>query len=146
MKDNEIKLKAIAALTALRADVDERVASDLLGEVIPDQFEVPMGASAEEAGLAVLSQLSAPLSALVNGFVLAFETIADAYDGTGAEPGTELILQELALRLARENFEGGTDSDGEFDGNGGGFDGNGGGFDGNGGINGGGGGDGDGPL
>ncbi|MER7622144.1 hypothetical protein [Streptomyces sp. NPDC126503] len=105
MTENEIKLKAIAALTALRSDVDERIASDLLGEVIPEQFEVRTGATAEEAGFAVLAQLSEPLSALVNGFILAFETVADAYDGTGAEPRTEVILQELALRLAGDDFQ-----------------------------------------
>ncbi|MEU8679295.1 hypothetical protein [Streptomyces sp. NPDC048560] len=105
MTENEIKLKAIAALTALRGDVDEGLVSDLLGEVTPGQFAVPVGASAEEVGLAVLAQLSEPLSALVNGFIIAFETLAEAYDRTVGEPGTELILQELARRLARDNFE-----------------------------------------
>lgn len=104
MTENEIKLKAIAALTALRADVDESLVSDLLGEVIPGQFVVPMGAGPEEAGLAVLSQLSEPLSALVSGFITAFEAVADAYDETGAEPHTERILQELALRLASDDL------------------------------------------
>ncbi|MFF8279899.1 hypothetical protein ACF05T_27960 [Streptomyces lateritius] len=104
MTENEIKLKAIAALTALRGGVDEGLVSDLLGEVIPGHFAVPAGASAEEAGLAVLSQLSEPLSALVNGFIVAFEAVADAYDQTDADQDTELILQELALRLARDNF------------------------------------------
>ncbi|MEU8621071.1 hypothetical protein [Streptomyces sp. NPDC048623] len=105
MTENEIKLKAIAALTALRGGVDESLVSDLLGEVIPGQFSVPAGATAEEVGLSVLSQLSEPLSALVNGFIVAFEAVADAHDASGAEPGTEPILQELALRLASDNFE-----------------------------------------
>ncbi|WP_329113313.1 hypothetical protein [Streptomyces sp. NBC_01353] len=105
MTENEIKIKAIAALTALRGGVDVGVASDLLGEVIPAQFAVPADASAEEASLAVLAQLSEPLSALVNGFILAFSAVADAYDETDSGPHTELILQELALRLARDNFE-----------------------------------------
>lgn len=105
MTENEIKLKAIAALTALRGGVDESLVSDLLGEVIPREFSVPAGATAEQAGLAVLGQLSDPLSALVNGFILAFDAVADAHDAAGAEPGTEPILQELALRLASDNFE-----------------------------------------
>ncbi|MFJ6793536.1 hypothetical protein [Streptomyces sp. NPDC091268] len=97
-----IRLKAIGALTALRGGVDESLVSELLEEVIPDQFLVPAGASAEEVGGAVLDQLSDPLSALVSGFIAAFEALADAYDATGFEPDTELVLQELALRLARE--------------------------------------------
>lgn len=105
MTENEIKLKAIAALTALRGGVDESLISDLLGEVIPGQFAVPADASAEEVGLSVLAQLSEPLSALVNGFILAFEAVADAHDASGAVPATEPILQELALRLASDNFE-----------------------------------------
>lgn len=104
MTENEIKLKAIAALTALRAGVDGRLVSDLLGEVIPGQYTVPVGAGPEEVGLAVLSQLSDPLSALVSGFIAAFETVADAYDATGAEPHTDGILQELALRLASDDL------------------------------------------
>ncbi|MCX5199156.1 hypothetical protein OOK31_35620 [Streptomyces sp. NBC_00249] len=104
MTENEIKLKAIGALTALRGGVEESFVSDLLGEVIPGQFIVPAEAGPEEAGLAVLSQLSEPLSALVNGFITAFEAVADAYDETGAEPHTDGILQDLALRLARDNF------------------------------------------
>ncbi|ATZ23183.1 hypothetical protein ACFZBM_01765 [Streptomyces lavendulae] len=104
MTDNEIKLKAIAALTALRADVDESLVSELLEEVIPDQFTVSAGAGPEEVGLAVLSQLSEPLSALVSGFITAFEAVADAYDGSGAEPHTEEILQQLALRLASDDL------------------------------------------
>ncbi|MFF3216840.1 hypothetical protein ACFYYB_40240 [Streptomyces sp. NPDC002886] len=103
MHENEIKLKAIAALTALRADVGEGLASELLAEVTPDHFLVPEGAAPEEVGSAVLDQLSAPLSALVNGFIAAFAAVAYAYDQTGAEPGTDALLQELALRLSRED-------------------------------------------
>ncbi|MGW6391481.1 hypothetical protein ACWFR1_13490 [Streptomyces sp. NPDC055103] len=104
MTENEIKLKAIAALTALRAGVPETFVSDLLGEVIPGQFVVPAVGSPEEVGLSVLGQLSEPLSALVNGFITAFEAVADAYDETGAEPHTDGILQELALRLAGDDL------------------------------------------
>ncbi|MFF5448897.1 hypothetical protein [Streptomyces sp. NPDC012888] len=104
MTENEIKLKAIAALTALRADVEESLVSDLLGEVIPAQFTVPVGARPEEAGLAVLEQLSDPLSALVNGFIMAFDAVADAYDETGVEPHSDGILQGLALRLAGDDL------------------------------------------
>ncbi|MFE9256096.1 hypothetical protein [Streptomyces sp. NPDC006879] len=105
MTENEIKLKAIAALTALRGGFDEDLVSDLLGEVTPGQFLVPAGAPPEEVGGAVLDQLSVPLSALVSGFVAAFEVVADAYDRTGFEPSTELVLQELALRLASEDAD-----------------------------------------
>ncbi|MFG3347920.1 hypothetical protein ACGF1Z_22990 [Streptomyces sp. NPDC048018] len=104
MTENEIKIKAIAALTALRGGVEESLVSDLLGEVIPGQFAVPAEATAEEAGLSVLAQLSDPLSALVNGFILAFDAVADAHDAAGAQPDTESILQELALRLASDNY------------------------------------------
>lgn len=103
MHENEIKLKAIAALTALRSDVGEGLASELLAEVTPSHFLVPAGADPEEIGSAVLDQLSAPLSALVNGFIAAFAAVAYAYDETGTDPGTDEILQELALRLARED-------------------------------------------
>ncbi|MFE7113668.1 hypothetical protein ACFU98_46675 [Streptomyces sp. NPDC057575] len=84
MSENEIQLKAIAALTALRGGVGADYVSDLLGEVIPTHFLVPDTADPAEVGLAVLDQLSEPLSALVNGFVLAFETLADRVrpDGT----------------------------------------------------------------
>ncbi len=105
MTENEIKLKAIAALTALRGGVNEGLVSELLGETIPEQFSVPAHASAEEVGGAVLDQLAAPLSALVSGFIAAFEAVANAYDATGFEPGTELILQEVALSLARDDSE-----------------------------------------
>ncbi|MFJ7156755.1 hypothetical protein ACIQUQ_17630 [Streptomyces sp. NPDC101118] len=105
MTENEIKLKAIAALTALRGGVDEGLVSELLGEVIPTQFTVPAEAGAEAVGMAVLEQLSGPLSALVTGFILAFESLAEAHDASGAEPGTDQILQEVALTLARDNPE-----------------------------------------
>lgn len=102
MTENEIKLKAIATLTALRGDVGPDYVSDLLGEVIPDYFLVPAEGDAKEVGLAVLNQLSEPLSALITGFVLAFEAVAAAYDQTGAETSTDEILQALALELASE--------------------------------------------
>ncbi|MFF2502983.1 hypothetical protein ACFVTY_06340 [Streptomyces sp. NPDC058067] len=104
MTENEIKLKAIAALTALRAGDSENFVSELLGEVIPDQFEVPVGASAQEVGMAVLRQATEPMSALISGFITAFQAVADAYDETGAEPHTDAVLQELALRLASDDM------------------------------------------
>ncbi|MFB8273671.1 hypothetical protein ACFC96_44895 [Streptomyces sp. NPDC055955] len=103
MTENEIELKAIAALTALRGGVSADYVSDLLGEVIPTQFLVPDTEDAAEVGLAVLDQLSQPLSALIKGFVLAFETVADAYDRTDSEASTEDILQALALEIARNS-------------------------------------------
>lgn len=103
MTENEIQLKAIAALTALRGGVGTDYVSDLLGEVIPTQFLVPATEDAAEVSLAVLSQLSEPLSALINGFVLAFETVADAYDRTAPEAPTDAILQALALDIARDS-------------------------------------------
>ncbi|MFI6445893.1 hypothetical protein [Kitasatospora sp. NPDC050543] len=102
MTENEIKLKAIAALTALRSGVGADYVSDLLGEVIPDHFFVPVDADAEEVGLSVLGQLSQPLSALITGFVLAFEAVADAYDETDPVEPTEEVLQTLALAIARD--------------------------------------------
>ncbi|WP_157537726.1 hypothetical protein [Kitasatospora azatica] len=105
MTENEIKLKAIAALTALRSGVGAEYVSDLLGEVIPDYFFVPVDADAKEVGLSVLGQLSEPLSALVTGFVLAFEAVADAYDETDSASSTEAILQDLALGIAQEEDE-----------------------------------------
>ncbi|MDF6040714.1 hypothetical protein LRD69_00725 [Streptomyces sp. JH14] len=102
MTENEIKLKAIAALTALRGDVGADYVSDLLGEVIPTHFVVPDTADPREVGLAVLDQLSDPLSALVNGFVLAFEAVADAYDRMDPDHSTDAILQALALNIARD--------------------------------------------
>ncbi|MFI6417244.1 hypothetical protein ACIBG6_07495 [Streptomyces sp. NPDC050842] len=97
MTESEIRLKAVAALTALRGGVGGDYASDLLGDVVPTQFLVPDTGDAAEVGAAVLNQPAAPLSALVNGFVLAFEAVADAYDRS--EPGApaEEILQALAL-------------------------------------------------
>lgn len=100
MTENEIKLKAIAVLTGLRSGVGTDYVSELLGEVTPTEFLIPLPADPSEIGLAVLNQLSRPLSALVTGFVLAFEAVADAYDETDPETSTEEILQALALRLA----------------------------------------------
>ncbi|MFI9271005.1 hypothetical protein ACIGXM_09900 [Kitasatospora sp. NPDC052896] len=102
MTEGEIRLKAIAALTGLRSGVGTDYVSDLLGEVIPDHFLVPVGADAREVGMSVLGQLSEPLSALVSGFVMAFEAVADAYDETEPTTSTEEILQALALEIARE--------------------------------------------
>ncbi|GAA0686508.1 hypothetical protein GCM10010193_45470 [Kitasatospora atroaurantiaca] len=103
MTENEIKLKAIAALTALRSGVGADYVSDLLGEVIPEYFLVPASADAKEVGLSVLHQLSEPLSALITGFVLAFEAVADVYEETEPEVSTEEILQALALDIARDS-------------------------------------------
>ncbi|MGW6395088.1 hypothetical protein ACWFR1_32330 [Streptomyces sp. NPDC055103] len=102
MTENEIQLKAIAALTALRGGVGADYVSDLLGEVIPTAFLVPDTDDPAAVGSAVLDQLSEPLSALINGFVLAFEQVADAYDQTGPDTPTEAILQALALDIARD--------------------------------------------
>ncbi|XUM02069.1 hypothetical protein ACQ86F_36870 [Streptomyces venezuelae ATCC 10712] len=76
--------------------------SDLLGEVVPTRFLVPDTDDAVEVGAAVLTQLTEPVSALVRGFILAFETVADAYDRTESGEPTEQILQALALEIARE--------------------------------------------
>ncbi|MER7826314.1 hypothetical protein BCL76_11746 [Streptomyces sp. CG 926] len=102
MTDNEIKLKAIGALTGVRSGIDADYVSSLLGEVTPAEFLVPADADAAEVGSAMLDQLSGPLSALISGFVLAFEAVADAFDRTGAEASAQEILQDLALRLASE--------------------------------------------
>ncbi|MGW2650071.1 hypothetical protein ACWC2T_35515 [Streptomyces sp. NPDC001393] len=102
MTENEIQLKAIAALTALRGGVGGDYVSELLSEVIPTHFAVPAEAGPQEVGLSVLSQLSQPLSALITGFVLAFQAVADAYDQTESATSTEEILQALALELARD--------------------------------------------
>ncbi|MEU9669661.1 hypothetical protein AB0J81_19945 [Streptomyces bobili] len=101
MTENEIQLKAIAALTALRGGVGTEYVSDLLGEVIPTQFLVPDTEDPAEVGVAVLDQLSEPLSALINGLLLAFGTVAEAYDRTEPETPTDAILQALALDIAR---------------------------------------------
>ncbi|MCX5528773.1 hypothetical protein OG342_39000 [Streptomyces bobili] len=101
MTENEIQLKAIAALTALRGGVGTEYVSGLLGEVIPTQFLVPDTEDPAEVGVAVLDQLSEPLSALINGLLLAFETVAEAYDRTDPETPTDAILQALALNIAR---------------------------------------------
>ncbi|MFJ6577016.1 hypothetical protein ACIQMY_13755 [Streptomyces sp. NPDC091368] len=103
MTETEIQLKAIAALTALRGGVGQDYVSDLLGEVVPTRFLVPDTDDAVEVGAAVLTQLTEPVSALVRGFILAFETVADAYDRTESGEPTEQILQTLALEIARES-------------------------------------------
>ncbi|MEE1819736.1 MULTISPECIES: hypothetical protein [unclassified Streptomyces] len=102
MTETEIQLKAIAALTALRGGVGQDYVSDLLGEVVPTRFLVPDTDDAVEVGAAVLTQLTEPVSALVRGFILAFETVADAYDRTESGEPTEQILQALALEIARD--------------------------------------------
>ncbi|MFH7598215.1 hypothetical protein WDV06_24430 [Streptomyces racemochromogenes] len=98
--DDDARLKAIAALVGLRGGVGVEYVSELLAEVTPDRFTVPAEADAAEIGLSVLQQVSEPLNALVNGFILAFEVVADAYDETDPETSTEEILQALALRIA----------------------------------------------
>ncbi|MBT2405241.1 MULTISPECIES: hypothetical protein [unclassified Streptomyces] len=98
--ENEIKLKAIAVLTGLRSGVGSDFVSALISEVTPSQFLVPADADAAEIGRAMLEQLSGPWSALISGFVQAFEAVADAYDEVGPETSTEDILQALALELA----------------------------------------------
>ncbi|MCB5164093.1 hypothetical protein LG634_04485 [Streptomyces bambusae] len=105
MNENEVKLTAIAALTATRAGAGDDYVSDLLGEAIPTRFQVPADATAAEAGGAVLEQLSEPLSALVNGFLMAFEALADAHDGTDPPQTSAQILQQLALTLSLEDPE-----------------------------------------
>ncbi|MDJ0384792.1 hypothetical protein [Streptomyces sp. G-G2] len=102
MTGNDTRLKAIAALTGLRGGVGPEYISDLLGEVTPDRILVPLEADAAEIGQSVLQQLSGPVNSLINGFILAFEVVADAYDETDPEMPTEEILQALALRLAQE--------------------------------------------
>ncbi|MET9673068.1 hypothetical protein ABZY68_08210 [Streptomyces sp. NPDC006482] len=102
MTKNDIQLKAIAALTALRGGVGADYVSELLGEVIPTRFVVPDTDDPAEVGAAMLNQLADPLSALINGFVLAFETVAVAYDQTDPETSTDAILQALALSIARD--------------------------------------------
>ncbi|WP_377267871.1 hypothetical protein [Peterkaempfera sp. SMS 1(5)a] len=103
MTENEIKLKAIAALTAVRGGVEASYVSDLLSEVIPTQFVVPVTRDPARIGLSVLEQLSGPLGALVSGFILAFDVVADAYDQTQPTDSTEAILQQLALDLASDD-------------------------------------------
>ncbi|MFM9373369.1 hypothetical protein [Streptomyces sp. Da 82-17] len=102
MTEQEIQLKAIAALTALRGGVGADYVSELLGEVVPTQFLVPDTQDPAEISEAVLAQLSEPLSNLFNGLVLAFQTVADAYDSTEPDSPTEAVLQALALQIARE--------------------------------------------
>ncbi|GAA1568919.1 MULTISPECIES: hypothetical protein [Streptomyces] len=103
MRENEVKLRAIAAITAVRSGAGEQLVSDLLGEAMPTSFVVPAEATAAEAGCAVLEQLSEPLSALVDGFLLAFDALADAHDCGGPSETSEEILQQLALVLALED-------------------------------------------
>ncbi|MCX4539390.1 hypothetical protein [Streptomyces sp. NBC_01565] len=98
--DNEIKLKAIAVLTGLRSGVGSDYVSELISEVTPEQFLVPAGADAAEIGRAMLQQLSGPWSALISGFVQAYEVLADAYDEAEPETSAQDILQALALELA----------------------------------------------
>ncbi|MET7551711.1 hypothetical protein ABZS95_30585 [Streptomyces sp. NPDC005479] len=50
MTENEIKLKAIAALTALRSGVGTDYVSDLLGEVVPEHFVVSAAAGRARSG------------------------------------------------------------------------------------------------
>ncbi|MFJ7586775.1 hypothetical protein ACIQZO_05125 [Streptomyces sp. NPDC097617] len=103
MTDNEIKLKAIAALTGVRSGIGTDYVSSLLGEVTPTEFLVPADADPAEVGFAMLDQLSGPLSALISGFVLAFEAVADAFDETESPTSAQEILQSLALQLASES-------------------------------------------
>lgn len=102
--ENEIRLKAIAVLTGLRGGVGSDYVSDLFGEVTPTTFLVPAGADATEVARAMLDQLSGPWSELVNGFLLAFEAVADAYDEvTGREDAAQEVLQHVALELAEQS-------------------------------------------
>lgn len=103
MNGNDTRLQAIAALTGLRSGIGQDYISDMLGEVTPDRFLVPAEGDAAEIGLSVLQQLSGPVNSLINGFILAFEVVADAYEETDPETSTEEILQALALRLATEH-------------------------------------------
>ncbi|WP_328923475.1 hypothetical protein OG429_01710 [Streptomyces sp. NBC_00190] len=102
MTDDDTRLKAIAALVGLRGGVGAEYISELLGEVTPDRFTVPVEADAAEIGLSVLQQVSGPVNSLINGFILAFEVVADAYEETDPETSIEEILQALALRIATE--------------------------------------------
>ncbi|MEU8619542.1 hypothetical protein [Streptomyces sp. NPDC048623] len=54
--------------------------------------------------MAVLRQVTQPMSALIRGLITAFAAVANAYDETGAVPHTDGILQELALRLAGDDL------------------------------------------
>ncbi|MGO4456422.1 hypothetical protein AB4039_03680 [Streptomyces sp. M-16] len=102
MTGDDARLKAIAALVGLRGGVGADYVSELLGEVTPDRFTVPVEADAAEIGLSVLQQVSGPVNSLINGFILAFEVLADAYEEMGPDTSTEEVLQELALRIASE--------------------------------------------
>jgi hypothetical protein len=103
MRDTEVKLRAIAAITAARAGAEDDLVSDLLGETIPTRFLVPAGATPAEVGCAVLEQLSESLSALVNGFLMAFDALADAHDEGDPPESAAEILQQLALALAQDD-------------------------------------------
>lgn len=103
--ENEIQLKVIAALTALRPGADGAFVSDVLSEVIPESFVVPAGAGVAETGLAVLEQVAQPLNALVDGFLLAFDVVATALDAAGLDTSTENLLQGLALSLAADDTD-----------------------------------------
>ncbi|MER7763761.1 hypothetical protein [Streptomyces sp. NPDC097619] len=103
MRENELKLTAIAAITAARSGAGDDFVSDLLGEAIPDRFLVPAEATPAEAGCAVLEQLSEPFSALVNGFLQAFDALADAHDEGDPAETSEQVLQQLAIALAAES-------------------------------------------
>ncbi|MBT2452380.1 hypothetical protein J7F03_36075 [Streptomyces sp. ISL-43] len=101
--DNEIKLKAIAVLTGMRSGVGPEYVSSLCAEVTPSTFCVPVGAGPEEVARATLEQLSGPWSELVNGFMLAFEAVADAYDSeAGRQGAAQEVLQHVALELAAQ--------------------------------------------
>ncbi|ATZ29375.1 hypothetical protein ACFZBM_39300 [Streptomyces lavendulae] len=102
MTGDDARLKAIAALVGLRGGVGADYVSELLGEVTPDRFTVPVEADAAEIGLSVLQQVSGPVNSLINGFILAFEVLADAYEEMDPGTSTEEVLQELALRIASE--------------------------------------------
>ncbi|MFD9304826.1 hypothetical protein ACFWCB_19565 [Streptomyces sp. NPDC060048] len=99
--DNEIRLKAIAVLTGMRSGVAPEYVSSLCAEVTPSTFRVPAGAGANEVARATLEQLSGPWSELVNGFMLAFDAVADAYDSeSGRQGAAQEVLQLVALELA----------------------------------------------
>lgn len=103
MTDDDTRLKAIAALVGLRGGVGVEYVSELLGQVTPDQFTVPAEANAAEIGLSVLQQVSEPLNSLINGFILAFDAVADAYEELEPERSVEEVLQDLALRIVSDD-------------------------------------------
>ncbi|MET3987891.1 hypothetical protein [Streptomyces sp. PvR034] len=105
MTDHDTRLKAIAALTGLRGGVGTDYVSELLGDVTPEQFLVPADGDATQIGQSVLEQLSGPVNSLINGFILAFEVVARAYEETDPQTSTEELLQSLALRLSIDEPE-----------------------------------------